>query len=111
MRTPRSTVAVFLVLACGPEAEALDEDAFAVCEAFYDAALECGLVDEATEAMSVECSENRTWEVPCRELRRAQLECYTALSCEERENPESERTLACDAAQLETGKCSAEHLR
>lgn len=111
MRIPQFCSTVFLVLACGPETEALDEDAFAVCEAFYEAALECGLVDEATEAMSVECSENRTWAAPCRELRRAQLECYTALSCDDRKNPQSECTLACDTAQLETGKCSAEHLR
>jgi hypothetical protein len=102
---------VLLVLGCGPEREALDEEAFAVCEAFYDATLACGLVDESTEAMSIKCSKISTWKPPCRELRRAQLECYAALPCEDREDPESEAKLTCDAVQSAAGRCSAEHLR
>jgi hypothetical protein len=109
----RSPAALLLlaVCACGPERETVDEEAYTICEALYQAAVDCGRLDEVDDEMTKRCSENRNWQPPCRDLRKRQLECYPALTCEELDDELGEAVAECDALRYETGLCSIENFR
>lgn len=94
-----------LLAACGPDSpEPPDQEAYELCEALYERSRSCGL--EIEDDAADKCSEVSTWKGPCRNLRKQQFECYTALSCAD----EAEATpafLECEEKLHETGVCVA----
>lgn len=80
--------------------EPLDQEAYDLCEALYDQARECGA--EIEDDAAKECAEPPKWDPPCRDLRKAQFECYTALSCSD----EEEGTPAFQACETKLGEAS-----